>query len=173
MLFVISKKRLEVKWMNTQCEEELLKPSAGWWLLNVSVGGWGGDAVISAAMPLQPSPVWHPALSHPSWPQCRVLTTELPASLHHRFLPSWAWRGLDPLPWSIWEELFNQVKEKKNIYTDICIIIQIYKKKKMDYRDRGGSLMVKCRDYALWFFRGGMYRKPVNIVYFELENMEI
>lgn len=130
MLFVISKKRLEVKWMNTQCEEELLKPSAGWWLLNVSVGGWGGDAVISAAMPLQPSPVWHPALSHPSWPQCRVLTTELPASLHHRFLPSWAWRGLDPLPWSIWEELFNQVKEKKNIYTDICIIIQIYKKKR-------------------------------------------
>lgn len=25
----------------------------------------------------------------------------------------------------------------------------------------------------LMIFRGGMYRKPVNIVYFEFENMEI
>lgn len=36
-------------------------------------------------------------------------------------------------------------------------------------------------DVLLWnaeimhcmYFRGGMYRKPVNIVYFEFENMEI
>lgn len=53
-------------------------PSGGWWLLNASVAGWmGGDAGISAAMPLQPSPGVTPRSVSPP-PDERDLPSGLP-----------------------------------------------------------------------------------------------
>ena len=49
-------------------------------------------------------------------------------------------------------------------------------KKKKDYREmeiKVGVLLWNAEIMHYIIFRGGMYRKPVNIVYFEFENMEI
>lgn len=95
------------------------------WLVTAEclVGWMGGDAVISAAMPLQPSPVWRPALSHPRWPRRHVLTTNLPDSFHLCFLPSWAQCGLHPLPDLFGKSSLSERKKKEEKKIYICIII--------------------------------------------------
>lgn len=114
--------------------------------------GWtGGDAVISAAMPLQPSPVWHPALSHPWSPQSHLLTTDLPASLPPSFppllsllWPPWSTRGKELFKWK------EKKRRKKYIY--MYYYISLWKKK--DYReDKGGSVIAKMQRLCIiWFF---------------------
>ncbi len=54
--------------------------------------------------------------------------------------------------------------------------MKVYKKK--DYREIEIKVEIKsyCKNAEIMHsmtFRGGMYRKPVNIVYFEFENIKI
>lgn len=125
--------------MNTNFEEDPHHLLC--WLVTAEcLGGcMGGDAVISAAMTLQSSPVWHPTLSHPHstmlWPQ--IIPPLFPPLL------SRLWSSPPSL---ISGEALIEWKKRRNIY--VYYDISLYKKK--DFR--GASLIVKCRDYALYDF---------------------
>lgn len=113
----------EVKWLNTWCEEEL--HSLLRWLVTAEcLGGWvGGDAVISAAMPLQPSPIWHPALSHPWWHPMSCFKHRPPPCFPTPpvFSPSWAWWSLHPLP-DLSEQSSSSESKEEKLYIYIYII---------------------------------------------------
>lgn len=105
----------------------------------------GGDAVISAAMPLQPSPVWHPTLSHPLWhPASRFDHRSSPSNSVSS--PLWALCGRHLLPNLFGKSFSSESQEKKKMY---CYI-NLSEEGLWRNRDKVGSLIVKCRDYALY-----------------------
>lgn len=90
------------------------------WLATAEcLGGWtGGDAVISAAMPLQPSPgLTARSVSPPVTPISRS-DHRSPPSLHLRFLPSWAWCAPRLLPDLFGKSSSCERFEEKNIYNN-------------------------------------------------------
>lgn len=117
--------------MNEQrsVKEELHPPSAGWRLLNVSVGGW---AVVLWS-PL-PCPCNLPPRS--DTPLCFTPGHDLPASLLPPFPPLLSLVWYSPPPRSVWEELFKWKKRrKKYMYYYINLKKKKKEKEKKDYRE--------------------------------------
>lgn len=85
--------------------------------------------------------------------------------------PSWAFSWSSP-PLSL-ISLSERKEERK-----ICVLLYKSIKKQKDYRGVTIKVEVLLQNaefmhyMIFFFFRGGMYRKHVNIVYFEFEHME-
>lgn len=67
-----------------------------------------------------------------------------------------------------------QVEEKDEKKVDIYVLLYKSMKRILEnYKVKVKVLLWNAEMMHLMDLRGGMYRKPVNIVYFEFENMEI
>lgn len=124
----------------------------------------GGDAVISAAMPLQPSP-------RSDTPLC--LTQGDPDVMSSSDCRS---PRIPPPPFPLLLSLV-WFSPSSLIYLERALQVKVYIKKK-DYREIEIKVEIEsyCKNAEIMHsmtFRGGMYRKPVNIVYFEFENIKI